>query len=102
QAKALLLGIRLAVRSRQETLVKTDCLDLVNALRNPQSLWPWSCSAWLHTMADLLEANPLVNISFIPRSMNHLADKAAREAARGTGLDSWITSLPYTDLDQPL
>ncbi|CAN1127224.1 hypothetical protein LINPERHAP2_LOCUS3898 [Linum perenne] len=93
EAKALLFGIRLAVQSGEETTVKADCLDLVDALRKSSSAWPWQCAAWLHIMSRTLDENPQIRISFIPHSLNHLADKVAKAAAFDTGQESWITSL---------
>ncbi|CAN1130941.1 hypothetical protein LINPERHAP2_LOCUS6125 [Linum perenne] len=40
EAQALLLSIRMAVGSGEETSVKTDCLDLVSALKNSSASWP--------------------------------------------------------------
>ncbi|CAN1176715.1 hypothetical protein LINPERHAP2_LOCUS32689, partial [Linum perenne] len=77
EAKALHTAINLAVASGFPTPVKTDCLNLVDALRRKPSLWPWQCSSWLQLMSNLFTCNPQVRVSFTPRSQNSLADCVA-------------------------
>ncbi|CAN1143068.1 hypothetical protein LINPERHAP2_LOCUS13407, partial [Linum perenne] len=93
EAKPLLIGIRMAVLSGEETCVKTDCLDLVVALGKSPTDWLWQFSAWLYTMSEMLTDNPQIRISFIPRGLNQMADKIAKAAAFDTGQESWITPL---------
>ncbi|CAN1178375.1 hypothetical protein LINPERHAP2_LOCUS33633 [Linum perenne] len=93
EAKGLLEGIRIAASSGGETVVKTDCLDLVNALRKNPTCWPWQCAAWLHRMSDILTENPQIRISFTPRAANFLADKVAKAAAFDMGQEDWIAQL---------
>ncbi|CAN1153141.1 hypothetical protein LINPERPRIM_LOCUS14496 [Linum perenne] len=82
-----------AVDLGEETIVKTDCLDLVDALKKPPSGWPWQCAAWLHLMIKMMADNPLIRVSFIPRSLNHTADNIAKKAAANLALEDWITML---------
>ncbi|CAN1136386.1 hypothetical protein LINPERPRIM_LOCUS21075, partial [Linum perenne] len=74
EARALLTAIELAAELGGETCVKTDCLSLVDALRNNPSNWPWQCTAWIHRMSNILKGNPLIRVSFIPRALNGMAD----------------------------
>ncbi|CAN1128054.1 hypothetical protein LINPERHAP2_LOCUS4390 [Linum perenne] len=98
EAKTLLLGIRTASASGEGTIVKTNCLDLVDALRRPPPSWPWQCAAWIYIMTRILVENRQIRVSFAPRTHNHLADKVAKAAANDTGQEVWVTSLPSTDV----
>ncbi|CAN1120446.1 hypothetical protein LINPERHAP2_LOCUS200 [Linum perenne] len=102
EAKALLLGISTASASDEETIVKTDCLELVDALRKPSSAWPWQCAAWIHTMSRMLAESRHIRVSFTPRAQNHLADKVAKAAANDTGQEPWVTNLPFPIFDETM
>ncbi|CAN1146903.1 hypothetical protein LINPERHAP2_LOCUS15547, partial [Linum perenne] len=84
EAKALLLGISTAITTGEETIVKTDCLDLVYALKKPPSAWPWQWAAWIHLMTSMLADNHQIRVSFTPRALNYLADRVAKAAANDT------------------
>ncbi|CAN1152736.1 hypothetical protein LINPERHAP2_LOCUS18947, partial [Linum perenne] len=57
EEKALLIGINMTIFWGEETIVKSDCVDLVDALRKPPSSWPCQCATWLHRMHDILAKN---------------------------------------------
>ncbi|CAN1179513.1 hypothetical protein LINPERHAP2_LOCUS34238 [Linum perenne] len=95
EAKALHTAIGQAVATGLPTVIKTDCLNLVDALRRDPTVWPWQCSAWLHLMSQMLISNPQIRVSFTPRSHNLLADRVAKAAAAGSARGDWpsISSL---------
>ncbi|CAN1132521.1 hypothetical protein LINPERHAP2_LOCUS7081, partial [Linum perenne] len=64
EAKALLFGTNMAIASGEETIVKSDCLELVDALRKPPFSWPWLCAAWLYRMKIMLQDNRQVRVNF--------------------------------------
>ncbi|CAN1226955.1 hypothetical protein LINGRAPRIM_LOCUS1126 [Linum grandiflorum] len=97
EAKALLEAIKNAPDSGIPTSVRTDCLSLVDGLRKRPDQRPWQCSAWMHLMDDILRSNPLVKVSFTPRRLNVLADRAAKAAATGTPRLNWINCAYFTN-----
>ncbi|CAN1132520.1 hypothetical protein LINPERHAP2_LOCUS7081 [Linum perenne] len=54
----------MAIASGEETIVKSDCLELVDALRKPPFSWPWLCAAWLYRMKIMLQDNRQVRVNF--------------------------------------
>ncbi|CAN1176032.1 hypothetical protein LINPERHAP2_LOCUS32296 [Linum perenne] len=98
EAKALLTAINLAVTSGYPTVVESDCLNLVDALRRNKSTWPWQCSTWLQLMTNLLRCNPHVRVSFTPRAHNTLADRVAKAAATGLVQGDWSSICSFLTL----
>ncbi|CAN1154110.1 hypothetical protein LINPERHAP2_LOCUS19825 [Linum perenne] len=78
-----------------DTCVKTDCINLVDALRRNPSSWPWQCAAWIQIMDQILKRNPQVRVSFIPRSLNGIADRIAKAAASGTLPEIESDNVPF-------
>ncbi|CAN1134185.1 hypothetical protein LINPERPRIM_LOCUS16249 [Linum perenne] len=85
--------IRTARASGEETVVKTDCLELVDAIKRPPASWLWRCAAWIHIMVGILAENRQFSLSFTPRAHNHMADKVAKAAANDTGQEAWVINL---------
>ncbi|CAN1833195.1 Putative ribonuclease H protein At1g65750 [Linum perenne] len=91
EAKAILVAIQTAVALEGPTIIKSDCLDLVSALRDFRIAWPWECAAWLGIMKQALLENPRISVSFIPRRMNQAADWIANAARRAELPEDWTT-----------
>ncbi|CAN1187390.1 hypothetical protein LINPERPRIM_LOCUS31821, partial [Linum perenne] len=81
--KALHTAICHAATSGLQTVVKSDCLNLVEALRKNLMDWSWQCSAWLQLMSETLVRNLQIRASFTPRSHNQIADQVAKASATG-------------------
>ncbi|CAN1189143.1 hypothetical protein LINPERHAP2_LOCUS39718 [Linum perenne] len=92
EARAMLEAVRLAVVSGQPSRIKSDCLTLVDALRHPNSSWPWQCNVWLLLIQDLLQRNPRIDIAFIPRRLNFQADWIAKRAANQNLSPNWTSN----------
>ncbi|CAN1268433.1 hypothetical protein LINPERPRIM_LOCUS13168 [Linum perenne] len=84
EAKTLLEVIKKPADLGGAWCIKTDCLNLVDALRKSPSFWPWKCSAWLQIMSETLKVNTQIRVSFIPRALNSIADKIAKAATDGS------------------
>ncbi|CAN1752979.1 hypothetical protein LINPERHAP1_LOCUS4961, partial [Linum perenne] len=91
EAKALLEALSIAATSRDPTIVKSDCLNLVVALRDFRIAWPWECSAWLLSMKRILDTCPWILVSFVPRRINSAADWIANSARNGTLPQDWTS-----------
>ncbi|CAN0914648.1 Putative ribonuclease H protein At1g65750 [Linum grandiflorum] len=84
EAKAILDSLRLATESSCRTIVKSDCLVLVDALRNTREKWPWLCYSWLLLMQGIIRAHTHISVAFVPRVMNRAADWIAHRARLDT------------------
>ncbi|CAN1172064.1 hypothetical protein LINPERHAP2_LOCUS29957, partial [Linum perenne] len=82
ESKALLVANHDA-SSGVPSCIKSVCLYLMVALSKPTKKWPWECSAWLHPMKIMLDENPHISISFVPRCLNVVADWVAKAAREG-------------------
>ncbi|CAN1161460.1 hypothetical protein LINPERHAP2_LOCUS23928 [Linum perenne] len=89
EAKALLVAIRLAEYFEGPSIIKSDCLNLVSALRDFRIAWPWECAAWMVLMRRCLNENPRISVSFIPRRLNKAADWVANSVRRHELPDEW-------------
>ncbi|CAN0830334.1 Putative ribonuclease H protein At1g65750 [Linum grandiflorum] len=84
EAKAIFDAMRIASESTIRTIIKSDCLVLVDALRSPREKWPWQCYSWILSMQELLSAHNHISVAFVPRRLNRAADWIAH----GARLDS--------------
>ncbi|CAN1745341.1 hypothetical protein LINPERHAP1_LOCUS2413 [Linum perenne] len=91
EAKALLYAISLGESSGHPTIIKSDCLNLVMALRDFRIAWPWDCAAWLSTMRNTLNRCPWISIAFVPRRLNKAADWIAKAARDNSLPTNWIS-----------
>ncbi|CAN1817880.1 LINE-1 retrotransposable element ORF2 protein [Linum perenne] len=98
EAKALMVAVQCAMSYEGPTIIKSDCLNLVSALRDFRIAWPWECAAWMHSMRRDLEENPRISISFIPRRLNGAADWVANSVRRGILSEDWTTCSSLLDL----
>ncbi|CAN1168906.1 hypothetical protein LINPERHAP2_LOCUS28101 [Linum perenne] len=98
EAKALLEALSMASASRVPTIVKSDCLNLVEALRDFRIAWPWECAAWLLSMKNILINCPWISVSFVPRRVNLAADWVAKSARNGSLPQEWTTCLSFLSM----
>ncbi|CAN1824870.1 hypothetical protein LINPERHAP1_LOCUS30936, partial [Linum perenne] len=84
EAKALLSTLIVAAHSGLRSIIKIDCLVLVDAVDNKPESWPWQCRSWFFIMRDILRNHPFNVVSFIPKRLNTMADKIAKAAAPRT------------------
>ncbi|CAN1174006.1 hypothetical protein LINPERHAP2_LOCUS31024 [Linum perenne] len=89
EAKAILVAIQAAVSYDGPSVIKSDCLNLVSALRDFRIAWPWECATWLFLMRQTLEENPRISVSFIPRRINRAADWVANSSRRESLPENW-------------
>ncbi|CAN1157596.1 Putative ribonuclease H protein At1g65750 [Linum perenne] len=80
EAKAINEAISLAASRQVTTVIRSDCLSLINILNKHQVKWPWECSALIAVMVQSLATCPWVTVEFTPRSDNCLADWVAKSA----------------------
>ncbi|CAL1394709.1 unnamed protein product [Linum trigynum] len=78
EAKALLVGYRLATDLHSPGLVCSDCLPLVKAMQDHPRKWPWRAAAWISTIKQMMDSNPLIRVSHIGRKSNVKANWVAR------------------------
>ncbi|CAN0855328.1 hypothetical protein LINGRAHAP2_LOCUS6178 [Linum grandiflorum] len=71
--------------------VLTDRLD--EALKAPEEEWSWQCSASIGRIKPVTRQTDLIVFSFIPRSLNVLADWVARSCRAGSLTLRWIQCL---------
>ncbi|CAN1129617.1 hypothetical protein LINPERHAP2_LOCUS5328 [Linum perenne] len=88
----------MASASRVPTIVKSDCLNLVEALRDFRIAWPWECVAWLLSMKNILISCPWISVSFVPRRVNLAADWVAKSARNGSLPQEWTTCLSFLSM----
>ncbi|CAL1383908.1 unnamed protein product [Linum trigynum] len=93
EAKALLEGLKLAQEYGGECIVQSDCLNLVQALRQDKAGWPWRGAAWMGSMKSILQASNRIEVRFVHRKFNARADWVARSLARNSLPDDWISIL---------
>ncbi|CAN1190088.1 hypothetical protein LINPERHAP2_LOCUS40271 [Linum perenne] len=93
EAKALFEAINLAASRQVSTLVVTDCLSLVNVLKNNLLSWPWDCTAALSTMIHTISSCPWISVEFTPRALNSKADWVARKTRENMLLEEWLDVL---------
>ncbi|CAL1357134.1 unnamed protein product [Linum trigynum] len=99
EAVALLEASRMAASLTAPCLVKTDCLQLVQAIERPPRTWPWRAAARLGKIKLVLDSNPQINVRHFCRKLNLKADWVARSCAKNQLPPQWLQII---DLVAPL
>ncbi|CAN1271872.1 hypothetical protein LINPERPRIM_LOCUS14337, partial [Linum perenne] len=81
EAKVLLEALSIAATSRDPTIVKSDCINLVVmlGLRDLGNV-----SAWLLSLRQILDTCSWITVSFVSRRTNLAADRVAKAVRNGS------------------
>ncbi|CAL1352861.1 unnamed protein product [Linum trigynum] len=99
EAMALLEASRMAASLSPPCLVKTDCLQLVQAMERPPRTWPWRAAARIGMIKLVLDSNPQIIVRHFCRKLNSKADWVARSCAKNQLPPQWLQII---DLVAPL
>ncbi|CAN1835101.1 hypothetical protein LINPERHAP1_LOCUS34287 [Linum perenne] len=64
EARSLLEDVSLTSSYPKPCMVFSDCLNLVNFLKGPQSHWPWECFGLLACITNSLRDYPTIFVRF--------------------------------------
>ncbi|CAN1822360.1 hypothetical protein LINPERHAP1_LOCUS29947 [Linum perenne] len=94
EACALLEAVSMVRTSPTSCTICSDCLNLVNSLKGPKTSWPWECFGLLGRISSILRDSPNIQICFIHRKHNSIADWVARSARDSILPPNWIFNIP--------
>ncbi|CAN1820160.1 hypothetical protein LINPERHAP1_LOCUS28987 [Linum perenne] len=90
EARALLEAYLYAASSPLHLVIHSDCLNILNCIRGPESRWPWECYGTLGAISRVLRICPHVSFKFIRRNLNYLADWVANQTRQWTLPLDWV------------
>ncbi|CAN1189612.1 Putative ribonuclease H protein At1g65750, partial [Linum perenne] len=93
EARVVLIAVQMAKMISTPTAILSDCLILVNALRDHHHNWPWQISGVLATLQQLLFWNQQISVSYVPRSSVQAAHHIAIQARDNVLPPDWLTSV---------
>ncbi|CAN1172335.1 hypothetical protein LINPERHAP2_LOCUS30110 [Linum perenne] len=93
EAYVVLDVVKMVREFEGQVLVKSDCLEVVNALRDLQANWPWEHAAVLADILHILQRNPGISITHYRRTEVTKAHNIANQARLGTLLPNWMENI---------
>ncbi|CAN1165952.1 hypothetical protein LINPERHAP2_LOCUS26452 [Linum perenne] len=93
EAKAIHEAIILAISVGEQTTIFSDCKVLVEAINDPKHQWPWECYAFMEASLRLLQGRAWIQVKFVKRNLNKIADWVAVSSRQHNLPHYWISFL---------
>ncbi|CAN1191130.1 hypothetical protein LINPERPRIM_LOCUS39749, partial [Linum perenne] len=93
EARALQVAVSEAVIFPGSSLIVTDCLTLVTALKQKVEDWPWECAAILADIVHKLGTVDCISVCHYGRAATLAADAVARKARDSCLAPGWVEAL---------
>ncbi|CAN1229401.1 Putative ribonuclease H protein At1g65750 [Linum grandiflorum] len=90
EAVAIFEAIEYAKHHEGQSTIFSDCLVLVDILKDGAKPWPWDCSSTIAHIRRALLIHLQIKIRFTPRSSNGRADWAVKSFIHGTLPTDWV------------
>ncbi|CAN1743943.1 hypothetical protein LINPERHAP1_LOCUS1960 [Linum perenne] len=75
------------------TTILSDCKVLVDAINDPKHQWTWECYALMGACLCLLQRKTWINVRFVRRNLNKVADWVAVGSRQHNLPHNWISFL---------
>ncbi|CAN1325525.1 LINE-1 reverse transcriptase homolog [Linum perenne] len=94
EAYAILAAARMASRENEHVIIKSDCLEVINALAT-RSEWPWEYAAIIDDIRTILQSTTMISVTHCKRSEIGVAHNIANRARMGLLLPNWLAELDH-------
>ncbi|CAN1189079.1 hypothetical protein LINPERHAP2_LOCUS39703 [Linum perenne] len=93
EAYAVLTAARMASDLGGQVVIKSDCLEVVNAVRGPPEERPWEIGAIIADIDSILQTNPGVHLTHCQRNEVAMAHNTANKARLEILLPNWLANM---------
>ncbi|CAN1170982.1 hypothetical protein LINPERHAP2_LOCUS29301, partial [Linum perenne] len=93
EAYAVLTAVQVARDMNMQVVVKTDCLEVVQAMKAPRDERPWEIAAVIANIDAIIQMNPHIMVVHCKRTEISRAHDVANRARLGTLVPNWCANM---------